>query len=97
MFHPSVYKDTSIKSDLTKGCHFHITQHTFTTRCIESGMDLLMLSKLLGHVDTKQIEKTYGHILNRYRDENIYRLQNYYNENNFFTNTIKLNSKKLTS
>lgn len=92
-----ICRDASIKLDLTKGCHFHMTRHTFTTRCIESGMDLLMLSKLLGHVDTKQIEKTYGHILNRYRDENIYRLQNYYNENNFFTNTIKLNTKKLTS
>ncbi len=81
-----------IKLELEKGCHFHMTRHTFATRCIESDMDLLLLAKLLGHADTKQIEKTYGHILEKYRNRNLSKLYLYYVENNILENKEISNS-----
>ena len=77
-----ICRDAGVKLDLPKGCHFHMTRHTFATRCIEAGMDLLLLAQLMGHVDTKQIEKTYGHILNNYMNENLLKLQKYYIKKN---------------
>lgn len=39
--------------------HFHILRHTFATRCIEQGIDIATLSKLLGHKSTKMTLDTY--------------------------------------
>ncbi|WP_086444803.1 site-specific integrase [Candidatus Enterococcus lemimoniae] len=33
--------------------HFHALRHTFATRCVESGIDIATLSKILGHASTK--------------------------------------------
>ncbi len=30
-------------------CNFHTLRHTFATRCIENGADILMVSRTLGH------------------------------------------------
>lgn len=73
-----ICRSIQIKNDIPTGCHIHMTRHTFATRCIESGMDLLFLAKLLGHSSTRQIEKTYGHILQRYRTQNLDKLKKYY-------------------
>lgn len=89
-----ICRNAKIKLDLEKGCHFHMTRHTFTTRCIEAGMDLLMIAKLLGHVDTKQIEKTYGHILAKYRNRNLNKLNSYYIENNIIEKNEKTNTSE---
>ena len=87
-----ICRNAKVKLDLEKGCHFHMTRHTFATRCIEADMDLLLLAKLLGHVDTKQIEKTYGHILEKYRNRNLSKLYLYYIENNILENKEFSNS-----
>lgn len=84
-----ICRDAKIKLDLSKGCHIHMTRHTFTTRCIESGMDLMVLAKLLGHSSTAQIEKTYGHILDKYRNQNLDGLRNYYQENKLLSTSMK--------
>lgn len=33
--------------------HFHALRHTFATRCVESGIDITTVSKILGHASTK--------------------------------------------
>ncbi|MCB5951432.1 site-specific integrase [Enterococcus sp. BWT-B8] len=38
---------------------FHVLRHTFATRCVESGVDVSSLSKLLGHTSTKLTLDTY--------------------------------------
>lgn len=42
---------------------FHTLRHTFATRAIMSGMDILVLSKLLGHAQPSTTLNKYGHCL----------------------------------
>lgn len=40
--------------------HFHALRHTFATRCIENGIDIATLSRLLGHQSIKLTLDTYA-------------------------------------
>lgn len=42
-------------------------RHTFATRCYESGINILVISKLLGHSSVEMTTSIYTHVL----DENI--------------------------
>ena len=42
------------------GIRFHSLRHTFATRCLEQGVDIASLSKLLGHRSTKMTLDTYA-------------------------------------
>lgn len=39
--------------------NFHVLRHTFATRCMENGMDVASLSRILGHQSTKMTLDTY--------------------------------------
>lgn len=41
--------------------NFHILRHTFATNCIENGMDIKVLSEILGHADVKITLNRYIH------------------------------------
>lgn len=41
--------------------NFHALRHTFATRCIEAGIDVKMLSEILGHADVKTTLNRYVH------------------------------------
>ncbi|WP_341853150.1 tyrosine-type recombinase/integrase [Enterococcus haemoperoxidus] len=51
--------------------HFHVLRHTFATRCIEQGIDIATLSKLLGHKSTKMTLDTYAGSLWETREKAI--------------------------
>ncbi len=63
-------RDLKIKPDLKTGCSIHMTKHTFVTRCLESHMSLKVISTLVG-TSVQRLEKTYAHILDRFRDEQL--------------------------
>lgn len=42
---------------------FHTLRHTFSTRAIAAGMDILVLSKILGHAQASTTLNKYGHVL----------------------------------
>jgi integrase len=44
-----------------KHANFHALRHTFSTRCIEEGMDAKSLSEILGHADVKITLNRYVH------------------------------------
>lgn len=43
------------------GRNFHMLRHTFATNCVESGMDVKVLSVILGHSDVKITMNRYVH------------------------------------
>ena len=50
---------------------FHTLRHTFATRCIESGMDIKVLSELLGHSSVKITLDRYVHPSMEYKKSQI--------------------------
>ena len=60
------------KSDIiTQPVNTHMLRHTFATRCIESGMPAVVLSKLLGHTDISTTLNTYTDVFNEYKQEHF--------------------------
>jgi integrase len=51
----------------------HQLRHSYASNAIMAGMPLTVLARNLGHVDTKMVEKHYGHLLETYIDEQIRR------------------------
>ena len=49
--------------------NFHTLRHTFATRCLESGMDLLTISKTLGHSSVKITGDVYLHMSQPHQKE----------------------------
>lgn len=52
---------TVLKSCGLKDRNFHVTRHTFATRCMEKGGDIRTLSELLGHADIQTTLRLYVH------------------------------------
>lgn len=55
-FFKNILKKTNVKKR-----NFHATRHTFATKCIEVGMDIKTLSKILGHANVQITMNTYVH------------------------------------
>ena len=50
---------------------FHSLRHTVVTRLIELGEDLNVISKIVGHASLREIDRTYGHILQQFQAKQI--------------------------
>ena len=48
-------------------CNFHTLRHTFATRCIEKSMDILMVSRTLGHSNISTTLNKYSHLLPKHQ------------------------------
>lgn len=57
---------------------FHTLRHTFATRAIEQGMDILVLSKILGHSDPSTTLNKYGHALPNHKKDNMEKIRKLY-------------------
>ena len=75
-----------------KGLSTHSLRHTFATRCIESGMQPIVLSKLMGHSDIRITLNTYVKIFNEYQTKASQNVENYYENINLLNNSNTLNN-----
>lgn len=82
------------KNSKTKGIHFvnektssvnvHMLRHTFSTRCIEAGVPMEVLQKILGHANIQTTINIYGDIFDYYQRHHI---------NNYSEYMAKVNEK----
>lgn len=68
------------KYEITGHIHTHMLRHTYATRCIESGMSPVVLSKKLGHKDISVTLNTYTSVFAKYEDTQDDRYINYMEE-----------------
>jgi integrase len=50
---------------------FHGLRHTYASLSVMAGMPMMVLAQNLGHVDTKMVERHYGHLAQTYVDDEI--------------------------
>lgn len=60
-------------NDVSAG--FHTLRHTFATRAIENGMDILVLSRILGHTQPSTTLNKYGHVLSEHMRTSINKIR----------------------
>jgi integrase len=58
---------------------FHTLRHTFATRALEAGMDIKVLSVILGHADVSTTLNRYAHVLEDHKKESMNKLNGLYN------------------
>ena len=73
------YYDEVLKTAGIENADFHTLRHTFATRCIENGMDILMVAKTLGHANVAMTLNQYSHLLPKHMQTSMEKMEtNYY-------------------
>lgn len=65
------------------GISTHSLRHTFATRCIESGVNAVVLQRLLGHTDISITLNTYTSVFNLFKDNELEKVIKLYKNNSF--------------
>ena len=52
-------------------------RHTFATRCIEAGVDLPVIQKIMGHSNIETTINIYGYIYNYYKQKETQKFIDY--------------------
>lgn len=69
------------KSEIIKRpVNTHMLRHTFATRCIESGMQAVVLSKLLGHADISTTLNVYTDVFNSFKEDSFNKASKYFDQ-----------------
>lgn len=82
-FEPKTFQDMfkrQVKLAKINDTNFHATRHTFATRSIEAGMDILVLSRILGHAQASTTLNKYGHALPDHKKNSMDKLEAYRNK-----------------
>lgn len=66
----------------------HSLRHTYGTRCIEAGMQPVVLQRLMGHTDISTTLNTYTDVLNDFKNEEIEKVNQYYLQKDLLDNKI---------
>ena len=72
------YYNRMLKECGITGITFHALRHTFATRALENGMDIKVLSEILGHYSVAFTLDTYAHVLDKFKRQNMQLMNDVY-------------------
>jgi len=72
--HVRALKEACTKAKITPSVGFHELRHTYASLLAQAGADLLTISKLLGHADTRVTSRHYAHLCDRTLSNAVNRL-----------------------
>ena len=81
IYEPRTYEDLfkrTLKSANLPNINFHALRHTFATRALEAGMDVKVLSSILGHAQASTTLNLYAHALPDYKKRSMEKMGVYY-------------------
>lgn len=82
-YEPRTYQDLfkrCVKRAGIADANFHSLRHTYATRCLEEGMDVVTLSRLLGHANPSITLDKYGHALSDHQRMSVEKLDSLYQD-----------------
>jgi integrase len=59
-------REVCIRAKIAPPISFHGLRHTWASHAVMNGMPLMVVARNLGHVDTRMVEKHYGHLAPSY-------------------------------
>ena len=63
--HRDAFAGAQARAKISPACTFHDLRHTYASLLAQAGADLLTISKLLGHADTRITARHYAHLCDR--------------------------------
>ena len=73
----SAFKRICKNAKIIKPVNTHMLRHTFATRCIEAGVDLPVIQKIMGHSNIETTINIYGDIYNYYKQKETQKFIDY--------------------
>jgi integrase len=58
--------DASAVARLDPPATFHVLRHTWASHRVMAGAPIMVVAQVLGHADTRMVEKHYGHLAPSY-------------------------------
>lgn len=83
VYDPRVYEDLfkrTLKAAGLDDIKFHALRHTFATRALEAGMDIKVLSAILGHAQASTTLNLYGHALPDHKKNSMEKMRSFYGD-----------------
>lgn len=81
VYDPRTYEDLfkrTLKAAELPGINFHALRHSFATRALEAGMDIKVLSSILGHAQASTTLNLYGHALPDHKRASMDKMRDFY-------------------
>ena len=81
IYDPRTYEDLfkrTLKSADLPDINFHALRHTFATRALEAGMDIKVLSSILGHAQASTTLNLYAHALPDHKRDSMEKMRSFY-------------------
>lgn len=81
VYDPRTYEDLfkrTLKAAALPGINFHALRHTFATRALEAGMDIKVLSSILGHAQASTTLNLYAHALPDHKRDSMDKMRSFY-------------------
>lgn len=69
--HANLFRRAVAKSGLPSEFVFHGLRHTYASDLVRNGVQLSLVARQLGHSDTRSVSATYGHLAERFREDQI--------------------------